>query len=39
VGLRRAIKEKDLAAVGVPVDFLGVNYYSPVVLDGHGQAL
>jgi beta-glucosidase len=38
-GVRRAIKERDLAAVGAPVDFLGVNYYSPVVLDGHGQAI
>jgi beta-glucosidase len=39
VGLRRAIKEKDLAAVSAPVDFLGVNYYSPVVVDAHGQAV
>jgi beta-glucosidase len=39
VGLRRAIKEKDLAAVSAPVDFLGFNYYSPVVVDAHGQAV
>jgi beta-glucosidase len=38
-GLRGAIKEEDVAAVSVPVDFLGVNYYSPVVVDGHGQAV
>ena len=36
-GLRGAIKAKNLDAIGAPVDFLGVNYYSPVVVDRFGQ--
>ena len=32
-----ATKDGDLAAIAVPVDFLGVNYYSPLVVDGRGQ--
>ena len=38
-GLRAAIRNGDLTAVSAPVDFLGVNYYTPVVVDGHGQSL
>jgi beta-glucosidase len=38
-GLRAAVKQGDLAEVSAPVDFLGVNYYSPVVVDSQGQAL
>jgi beta-glucosidase len=38
-GLRTAIKQGDLTDVSAPVDFLGVNYYSPVVVDSQGQAL
>jgi beta-glucosidase/6-phospho-beta-glucosidase/beta-galactosidase len=38
-GLRAAVKQGDLANVSAPVDFLGVNYYSPVVVDSQGQAL
>ena len=36
---RAAVREGDLTAVSAPVDFLGVNYYTPVVVDGHGQSL
>jgi beta-glucosidase len=38
-GLRAAIRDGDLTAVSAPVDFLGVNYYTPVVVDRHGQSL
>jgi beta-glucosidase len=38
-GLRAAVRNGDLTAVSAPVDFLGVNYYTPVVVDGHGQSL
>jgi beta-glucosidase len=38
-GLRAAVKQGDLANVSAPVDFLGVNYYSPVVVDNQRQAL
>ena len=38
-GLRAAVREGDLTVIGAPVDFLGVNYYSPMVVDGFGQAL
>jgi beta-glucosidase len=32
-----ATKDGDLAAIAARVDFVGVNYYSPLVLDGLGQ--
>lgn len=38
-GVEAATKEDDLAAIAAPVDFLGVNYYSPLVVDGQGQPL
>jgi beta-glucosidase len=38
-GLRAAVRDGDLTAVSAPVDFLGVNYYTPVVVDRHGQSL
>jgi len=38
-GIRAAVGKGDLTAVSAPVDFLGVNYYTPVVVDGHGQSL
>src|SRR5512133_536245 len=38
-GIRAAVRDGDLTAVSAPVDFLGVNYYTPVVVDGHGQSL
>jgi beta-glucosidase len=36
-GLNAAVKDSDLAVIAIPVDFLGVNYYSPMVVDDHGQ--
>jgi beta-glucosidase len=36
-GLEAATRTQDLAEIAAPVDFLGVNYYSPVVVDGSGQ--
>ena len=36
-GLNAAVRDGDLAAIAIPVDFLGVNYYSPMVVDDHGQ--
>jgi beta-glucosidase len=36
-GIEAATKDGDLAAIAAPVDFLGVNYYTPVVIDGHGR--
>jgi beta-glucosidase len=38
-GLNSAIKDGDLSVIAKPVDFLGVNYYSPMVVDGQGQSL
>ena len=38
-GLDSAIKDGDLSVIAKPVDFLGVNYYSPMVIDGQGQSL
>jgi beta-glucosidase len=32
-GIEAATKDGDLAASATPVDFLGVNYYTPVVID------
>ena len=32
-----ATKDGDLTAIAESVDFLGVNYYSPLVVDGRGQ--
>jgi beta-glucosidase len=38
-GLEAAVQPGDLAVVAAaPVDFLGVNYYSPVVVDGVGRS-
>lgn len=36
-GIEAATKDGDLAASATPVDFLGVNYYTPVVIDGQGR--
>jgi len=36
-GIEAATKDGDLAASATPVDFLGVNYYTPVVMDGQGR--
>ena len=36
-GLESAVQEGDLTVIGAPVDFVGVNYYSPMVVDGQGQ--
>ena len=36
-GLEAAVRTRDLAEIAAPVDFLGVNYYSPVVVDGAGR--
>ena len=36
-GLEAAVRTQDLAEIAAPVDFLGVNYYSPVVVDGTGR--
>ena len=36
-GIEAATKDGDLAAIAAPVDFLGVNYYTPVVIDGQGR--
>ena len=36
-GIEAATKDGDLAAIAAPVDFLGVNYYTPVVVDGQGR--
>ncbi len=38
-GLESAVKDGDLDLVAKPVDFVGVNYYSPMFVDGHGQPL
>jgi beta-glucosidase len=38
-GLESAVKDGDIVAIATPVDFLGVNYYSPMFVDGHGQPL
>jgi beta-glucosidase len=38
-GLETAVREGDLPVIAAPVDFLGVNYYSPMVVDGQGQPL
>jgi beta-glucosidase len=38
-GLESAVKDGDLDLVARPVDFVGVNYYSPMFVDGHGQPL
>jgi beta-glucosidase len=38
-GLETAVEEGDLPDIAAPVDFLGVNYYSPMVVDGQGQPL
>lgn len=38
-GLDTAIMDGDLAVIATPVDFLGVNYYSPMVVDSQGQSL
>lgn len=35
--LRAAIHDDDLEIVSAPVDWLGVNYYNPVYVDGTGQ--
>ena len=36
-GLNTVIKDGDWSVIASPVDFLGVNYYSPMVVDDHGQ--
>ena len=36
-GLEAAVRSQDLREIAAPVDFLGVNYYSPVVVDGSGR--
>lgn len=36
-GLDAAVRARDLAEIAAAVDFVGVNYYSPVVVDGLGQ--
>ena len=36
-GLNAAVQDGDLVVIATPVDFLGVNYYSPMVVDDHGQ--
>ena len=36
-GLNAAVEDGDLVVIATPVDFLGVNYYSPMVVDDHGQ--
>jgi beta-glucosidase len=36
-GIEAATEDGDLAAIAVPVDFLGVNYYTPVVINGQGR--
>jgi beta-glucosidase len=36
-GIEAATKDGDLAAIAAPVDFLGVNCYTPVVMDGQGR--
>jgi beta-glucosidase len=38
-GIEVANKDGDLASISEPVDFVGVNYYSPLVVDGQGQPL
>jgi beta-glucosidase len=38
-GLETAIKDGDQAVIATPVDFIGVNYYSPMVVDAQGQSL
>ena len=38
-GLHSAVKDGDLAVIARPVDFLGINYYSPVVVDGVARAV
>lgn len=35
-GLRRAQRDGDLATIAQPVDFVGVNYYTPTVVDAAG---
>ncbi|ADB32978.1 beta-galactosidase [Kribbella flavida DSM 17836] len=37
--LRAAVRDGDLAVISEPVDFLGVNYYSPAVVDPTGEML
>lgn len=36
-GLGRAEREGDLAVIAQPVDFVGVNYYTPTVVDAAGR--
>ena len=36
-GIEAVTQDGDLAAIAAPVDFLGVNYYTPVVMGGQGQ--
>jgi beta-glucosidase len=36
-GLKSAIRGKDLATISTPVDFVGINYYSPAVIDRNGM--
>ena len=36
-GIEAATKGGDLVVIAAPVDFLGVNYYTPVVVDGQGR--
>ena len=38
-GLETSVKDGDQAVIATPVDFLGVNYYSSIVVDGRGQPL
>ena len=35
-GIRAASRDGDLAVIGAPVDFVGVNYYGPQVMSGGG---
>jgi beta-glucosidase len=39
VGLQGAIRDKDLATISTQVDFVGVNYYTPGIVDRNGKYL
>jgi len=34
-----AVRDGDLEVISSPVDFLGVNYYSPTIFDDHGKSI
>ena len=37
-GIRSVVKDGDLEIMSTPIDVLGLNYYSPTVVDGNGRA-